>query len=184
MTLISSKLLAAIATALVACLAVIAAYSGKEVATVATGSLEPNVVLGAGSTFITEETTFAGNIVVGGRVISSSTVATATLSPNDIKGVKLFNSKAAAAATLTLPTKALFSGVGFLPNAGDTAEWLIHASTSPVTLAGGTGVRLSAVGTTSLTVNSLHTGTIRFLRLPANEGSTIEAHLLQDATNQ
>ena len=180
MTLISGKLLAAIATTLVACLAVIATYTGKVEVSVAPA----DTVFGAAGQTFSEEVFLQGNVTIGGRVVASSTAATATLASSDIKGVRLFNSKAASAATLTLPSRATLSSAGFLPNAGDTAEWSIHASTSPVTLVGATGVRLAAVGTTSLVVNTLHTGTIKFIRLPAIEGGTIEAHLFQDAMAQ
>ncbi len=176
---VSAKLLATIATVLVACLAVIAAYSGKEVATVATGSLEPNVVLGAGSTFVTEETTFAGDIVVGGKLIASTTVATETLSPSDIKGVSVLNARAAAATTMTLPTKATFSSFGFLPNAGDSQSFSVHATGSIITIAGNTGVALRAVASSSKIYDG-RTGTITLVRLPAIEGGTIDATLLND----
>lgn len=113
-------------------------------------------------------------VTIGGNVNSSSTVATETLAASDINNYKLLNAKAAAAATLTLPTKAALTGIGFVPVAGDTAEWFIHASTSAITLAGNTGVTLRSATTTVVGIGQ--TDKLTFVRLPANEGATIEVY--------
>ncbi len=119
------------------------------------------------------------NASIGGPVNASTTVATETLAATDINNFKLLNAKAAAASTLTLPTKAALNGVGFLPGAGDTTEWFIHASTSVITLAGSTGVSLVASASSSQ-VYAGRTAKITFVRLPAIEGATIEAKLSND----
>lgn len=170
MTLISTKLLASIAATLVAFLAVLAAYSGKVEVAIAPAD---SVFGAAGQTFF-EEVQLNGGATIGGKVIASTTVATETLAASDIKGVKLLNAKAAAATTMTLPSKALLSSIGFLPNAGDTTEWFIHASTSAVTLAGATGVKLSTNASSTIVYPDT-TAKLTFTRLPGIEGSTFEA---------
>lgn len=118
---------------------------------------------------------FQGGAVLGGKVVASSTVVTQTLAKTDIFDVAYFNAKAAAAATLTFPTKASLGQTNFIPNAGDKWIWQLHASTSAVTLAGNTGVTLRAASSTK--INAGQTGTVIFTRLPKTEGSTIDALL-------
>lgn len=162
-----SGVLAALGTTLVALLAFLGTYNVH----VAVAPVDQ--VFGASGQTFYSEVFLTGGATIGGRVIASSTVATETLAATDIKGVKLLNAKAAAATTMTLPTKALLSGSGFLPSAGDTSEWFIHASTSAITLAGATGVSLRSNASSTI-IYPLTTAKLTFTRLPVNEGSTYE----------
>ncbi len=122
---------------------------------------------------------FLVGAVFGGRVLASSTVATETLAKTDIFDVSYFNAKAAADATLTLPTKTVLGATNFLPNPGDKWIWQVHASGSVITLASATGVALTATASSSK-IYPTRTGTVIFTRLSKNEGSTIEALLLNN----
>ena len=171
MTTISVKLLAGIVAVLTSGVVFLGAYSGKVNVSVAPA---PEVFGAISGPNVTEEMFLMGNVTIGGRVIASSTVGTATLLVSDIKGVKLFNSKAASAASLTFPSKTALTSAGFLPSVGDTAEWFIHASTSAITLVGATGVNLQSNASTTI-VYPLKTAKVTFTRLPVIEGFTIEA---------
>ncbi len=116
-------------------------------------------------------------LTVGGNLLASTTVATETLSVNDVTNNKLINAKASAATTMTLPTKANLDKALFIPNAGDTTSIWIHASTSVITLAGSTGVKLWTTASTSQ-IFPLGTAELRFVRLGATEGKTIEVQMV------
>lgn len=167
MSLTIGKVLAGLSAALVVLLSFLTAYNTH----VAVNPVEPafSAVTGP-DVFI--PLYLHQNVTIGGDVNASSTVATETLAASDIARYKLLNAKAASAATLTLPTKSSLVGAGFLPIAGDTAEWFIHASTSAITLLGNTGVNLRSATTTVVGIGQ--TDKLTFVRLPAIEGATIE----------
>lgn len=168
MTLVSTKVLGSIVAVLLAVLAFIAASNVKV-------AVSPvNDVFGAAGQVFSEQVFLNGGATIGGKVIASTTVATETLAAMDIVGVKLLNAKAAAATTMTLPSKSALASAGFLQNAGDTSEWFIHASTSAITLAGATGVSLRSNASSTI-VYPLTTAKLTFTRLPAVEGGTYEA---------
>ncbi len=164
--------ISAILGGLAACIVALAAFIGGLNTTVSVSPV--NDVFGAAGGDFYSLLYAHDNIVIGGKVIASSTVVTQTLAATDVVGVKLLNAKAASAATLTLPTKSVLSAAGFLPIAGDSAEMFIHASTSAVTLSGGTGVKLSTNASSTIVYPDT-TVKITFTRLSAGEGSTFEA---------
>ncbi len=173
---ISTGLWASIVGILVAVVAFLGGMSHEGKVSV---SVLPDQTFGAAGNVFSEAVTVLNGITIGGKVIASTTVATETLNRSDIDGVKLLNAKAAAASTLTLPTNALLSAGGFLPNPGDTYEWFVHASTSVITLSGGSGVALQTVASSSQIFVG-RTGKVTFIRLGATEGRTIEAKLSND----
>ncbi len=164
-------------SAIVAVLALVASFLGgmSHEGNVSVSVL-PNQTFGAAGSEFFSQIMARDGITIGGKVIASSTVATETLAATDINNVSVLNLKAASAATVTLPSKTVLSGSGFLQNAGDSATVTIHASTSAITLAGATGVTLYAASSTK--INAGQTGVLRFTRLQATEGSTYEAILL------
>lgn len=114
---------------------------------------------------------FHDNIVVGGGVLATTSAGSVTYTAANIANNKLIEHKATAALTATLPTAAALNAIGFLPNAGDTAMLYIHASTTNITLAGGTGTTLYSASTTRV-IPANSTVALEFVKLPANESST------------
>ena len=167
---ITAKLFASIVSVLVAVLA----FLGASNLHVAVSPVTPT--FGASGNEFGTQIFARDGITIGGKIIASSTVATETLAATDINNVSVLNLKAAAAATVTLPSKSVLSGIGFLQYPGDSATISIHASTSAITLVGATGVTLYAASSTKINANQ--TGVLRIVRLQATEGSTYEAHLL------
>lgn len=170
---ISVKLMASIVSVLVAVVAFLGGMSHEGNLSV---SVLPNQTFGAAGSEFFSQIMARDGITIGGKVIASSTAATETLAATDINNVAVLNLKAAAAATVTLPSKSVLSGSGFLQNAGDTATITIHASTSAITLVGATGVSLQTNASSTI-IYPFNTAKLIFTRLPAVEGSTYEVLL-------
>lgn len=124
-------------------------------------------------------THFYNNVNVGGFDFATSSQGSVTYTATSIVGARVIEHIAPAATTATLPTNALLSAAGFLPNIGDTQTLYIHASTTKITLAGATGVTLfTASSTKEIAAGSI--GRVDFVRLGASEGRTIWAFLTAD----
>jgi len=122
---------------------------------------------------------FGDDAIIGGKTLATSSAGAATYTAADFNNVKLIEHNATAALTVTLPTNALLSSAGFLPYQGDTATRYIHASTTLITLAGGTGVDvLSASTTKNISANA--TGELTCVRLGATEAKKIQCTLVSD----
>lgn len=122
---------------------------------------------------------FQDNIVVGGYDFATSSQGTVTYTATSIVNSRVIEHIAVGATTGTLPTNAALSSAGFLPNIGDTQTLYIQASTTKITLAGNTGVRLDTAST-SADISPGRIGKIEFVRLGATEGRLIHALLIAD----
>jgi hypothetical protein len=127
---------------------------------------------------VTSMTFFHDNVNIGGRTLATSSIGTATYTAANIANSRLIEHNAASALTVTLPTNAALSAIGFLPKAGDTQSLFIHASTTEITLAAGTGMTLESASST-LKVAANNTARLEFVRLGATEGRRIEVLLTQ-----
>lgn len=136
----------------------------------------------AGSGNVTNERAeFRDSMTVGGKVFATSSRGSVTYTATSIATSKVIEHNAEAATTATLPTAALLSAAGFLQNVGDTATIYIHASTTQITLAGGTGVTLNAASSTKVILPNT-TARIDFVRQGATENRAIWA--LMSTANQ
>lgn len=117
-------------------------------------------------------THFYDNVNVGGQDFATSSVGSVTYTAISIVKSRVIEHQAASAVTATLPTNALLSAAGFLPNVGDTQSLFIRASTTAVTLLGGTGMQLNSASST-LVIGAGKVGKIDFVRLGATEGRLI-----------
>ncbi|MBP9771417.1 MAG: hypothetical protein KBD16_00620 [Candidatus Pacebacteria bacterium] len=121
------------------------------------------------------------NVVVGGNTFATSSRGSVTYTAASIVNTRLIEHNAEAATTATFPTNALLSSAGFLPSPGDTASLFIHASTTQITLAGGTGVTLSSASSTKVVLPNT-TARVECARLGATEGRIIQC-LMTAASN-
>lgn len=124
-------------------------------------------------------TFFHDNAIVGGFDFATSSLGAATYTAASFVNAKVIEQQASGALTVTLPTNALLSAAGYLPNIGDTQITYIHASTTKITLATGTGITLSSASTTKdISANS--TGKLECTRLGATEARLIQCLLTAD----
>lgn len=124
-------------------------------------------------------THFYDNVNIGGYDFATTSIGTVTYTAASIVRSHVIEHQASAAVTASLPTNAALSAAGFLPNVGDTQTLFIHASTTKITLAGGTGVTLySASSTKEIAAGSI--GRVEFVRLGATESRLIQATLIAD----
>jgi hypothetical protein len=160
--------------------AVIAAVVAVAVAYLAAPAqpVQPEPLGAAGSTF-SNQVNFQDNIVVGGYDFATSSQGAATYTAAAFARSRVIEHIAAAVVTVTTPTNAALSAIGYLPNVGDTASLFIHASTSAVTLVGGTGVTVGAASS-SIRVAANQTGKIDCVRLGATEARAIQCILTSD----
>ncbi len=145
-------------------------------------ALKPSPTPPAGSTSgpdVFSFTHFYDNVNVGGTDFATSSVGAVTYTAASLAKTRVIEHQAASAVTATLPTNAAWSGVGFLPNVGDTQTIFIHASTTAVTLAGNTGVTLASASST-LKVAAGSIGRLECTRLGATEARLIECLLTAD----
>jgi hypothetical protein len=119
---------------------------------------------------------FHDNMLVGGGVFATSSQGATTYTAASIVNSRVIFHAAESTLTATLPTNAALSAAGFLPNVGDTQTLYIYASTTLITIAGNTEVRLDSASTTNI-VNAGGVGRLDFIRLPATENRGIEVHL-------
>jgi hypothetical protein len=119
---------------------------------------------------------FKDNVVVGGGSFATTSQGAATYTASNIVNNRLILHRAPGALTATLPTKASFNSAGFLQYPGDTYSMYIYASTTAITIAGNTGVRLDSASTTN-NINAAGVGKLEFIRLPATEDSDIEVRM-------
>ncbi len=122
---------------------------------------------------------FHSDATLGGGVFSTTSAGSVTYTAANIVNSHLIVHNASGALTATLPTGALLSSAGFLPNAGDTKDLYIFASTTKITLAGSNGVLLFSASTTNV-ISASTTGRITFTRLDAADGRVIQALLVAD----
>lgn len=162
---------------------VVAVLAGLAIGFVAmsfkTVSVQPTYK-GSGSV-TNERAEFRDSMTVGGKTFATSSRGSVTYTAASIANSKVIEHNAEAATTATLPTAALLSASGFLQNVGDTATIYIHASTTQITLAGGTGVTLSSASSTKVILPNT-TARIDFVRHGATEGRAIWA--LMSTANQ
>lgn len=121
----------------------------------------------------TERQYFKDSVVIGGRTFATTSQGATTYNAADIANSKVVLHKATAALTATLPTKTNLNAAGFLPGVGDTHTMFVYASTTLITLAGNTGVRLDSASTTN-NINAAGSARLDFIRLPATEDFDIE----------
>ena len=135
-------------------------------------TLEP-VAGGSGLSFPGGKVYLAEGYTDGGKLLATtSNGAGLTYSAGNIVNSKIIEHNASVAVTATLPTEALLSSAGFLPNVGDIETRYIHASTSIITLAGGTGTTLKSASST-LAIIPDSTARLDFVRQGATEGRDI-----------
>lgn len=134
-------------------LAVLAAiYFAAKTPVVAGAVIEPNCnqITCYTSLGVSGSTYFATGFSQGG-INSTSTPASMTLQASDIQNISLLSdTPTVGAITLTFPASSTLAT--WLPNAGDTASFIVTNATSSafaVTLAGGTGTLLQKASTTA-----------------------------------
>lgn len=121
------------------------------------------------------------NEVVGGYTFATSSSGSVTYTAASFVNTRLIEHNATAAVTATFPTNTLLSSAGFLPSQGDTQTIFIHASTTQITLAGGTGVTLSSASSTKVVLPNT-TARVECARLGATESRLIQC-IMSAATN-
>ncbi len=135
--------------------------------------------LGAAGQDFSNRVFFHDNAIIGGFDYATSSVGASTYSATPFANAKVIEQQAASALTVTLPTGANLSSIGYLQYPGDTDTKYIHASTTKITLAGSTGVTLlTASSTKDISANS--TGILTCARLGATEGRLIQCLLVAD----
>ncbi len=140
---------------------------------------QPAQVGAAASPDVYQHTFFHDNATIGGYDFATTSQGSVTYTAASFVNAKVIEHIASGATTATLPTNALMSAAGFLPNVGDNETKFIHASTTKVTLAGSTGVTLSSASSTfAISPNS--TGALHCTRLGALEGRLIQCMLVAD----
>lgn len=121
---------------------------------------------------------FKDNVVIGGGVLATTSQGAATYTAGNIAQNKVILHIAPGALTATLPTKSALNAVNFIPNVGDTYTMFVYASTTLITLAGNTGVRLDSASTTN-NISAAGAARLDFVRLPATEDRDIEVVMYQ-----
>lgn len=135
--------------------------------------------LGASGATQTSRGFFLDNIVLGGNTLATSSQGSVTYTAATFANARNIEHIATGATTATLPTAALLSSAGYLPNVGDSQTVLIHASTTKITLAAGTGITLhSASSTKEIAAGSV--GQLTCTRLGATEAKNIWCLLVAD----
>lgn len=159
-------------------------------------SVVVGIILGAGGVLVVQPTQqpqlgaasgvdhsnkefFHGNMEVGGGVLATTSQGAVTYTAAQVMNSKVIEHVASAALTATLPTAASLSSAGFIKNPGDTFTLFIHASTTAITIAGGTGMSLQSASSTKA-IPAGNTGRLDFTRLPATEGGRIDVLLSSD----
>ncbi len=132
--------------------------------------------LGSSGSEFFSKIAFRDDVVIGGKVFSTSSIGSVTYTAASIINSKVIEHQAASAVTASLPTEASLSSAGFLPNVGDTEVLFITASTTAITLAGNTNLTLTSASST-LVIGKGRTGRIEFVRTGATEGRKIQAVL-------
>lgn len=112
-------------------------------------------------------------VVIGGARTATSSRGAVTYTAASIANSSVIEHNAEAATTATLPTEAALSSLGFLQVAGDKYTMYIHASTTKITLAGGTGTNLRSASTTKDIIAS-GVARLDFVRLGATEANSID----------
>lgn len=136
-------------------------------------------VVGAAGQDFSNRVFFHDNAIIGGNDYATSSQGAATYTGTAFANAKVIEQQAPGALTVTLPTNAQLSSIGYLQYAGDTDTKFLHASTTLVTLVGNTGVTLSAASTTKQ-VSAGTTGIITCSRLGATEARLIQCILVSD----
>lgn len=137
-----------------------------------------NSLAGAGNTF-SQRVFFFDNTVTGGNTLATSSRGTVTYTAATFVNARNIEHNAEAATTATLPTNAALSAAGYLPNVGDSQTVFIHASTTKITLAAGTGITLATASSTK-DVSAGSIGALTCTRLGATEGRGIWCLLTAD----
>lgn len=137
------------------------------------------VVSGAAGPDVSFRTFFHDNAIIGGTDYATTSVGASSLTATQFANAKTIEENATGALTVTLPTGASLSSIGYLQYPGDTDTKFFHASTTNVTLAGATGLTLSAASTTKQ-VAANTTGIITCTRLGATEARLIQCILVSD----
>lgn len=138
-----------------------------------------NNTLGASGNTFSGRVAFFDNTITGGNTLATTSQGSVTYTATTFANARNIEHIASAATTATLPTAAALSSAGYLPNVGDSQTVLIHASTTKITLAAGTGITLhSASSTKDVAAGSI--GALTCTRLGATEGKGIWCLLTAD----
>lgn len=128
---------------------------------------------------VTAFTHFYDNVNIGGATFATSSEGTVTYTAASIVRSRVIEHDATGATTATLPTNTALSALGFLPNVGDTQSIFIHASTTKITLAAGTGMTLASASSTKA-VSAGSIGRLDCVRLGVTEARNIWCLLTAD----
>lgn len=124
---------------------------------------------------------FQQSFVVGGRIASSTTGTTGTLTASQLENINMFDyTLNVADVTLTLPASSTFS---YIRNPGDTKVVYVRNATTTaamdITFAAGTGLNLKKASSTAVLVGNVDGGNTARLTFIRQADSDIDVILEQ-----
>lgn len=124
-------------------------------------------------------THYYDNVNVGGIDFATTSQGATTYTAASLAKPRVVEHIAGAALTVTFPTNANWSAVGFLPNVGDSQSFFVQASTTKITFVGNTGVTLDSASTSQV-IYPGRIGKFECTRLGATEARLIHCFMLAD----